>query len=375
MAGKKDNLILPVPALDLGHRRVERFLASIRRGKVPSLLFTGPAGSGKEYTAIDFARRVCCREPSPCDLDSGEVCESCRQASLLEHPGIHYIYPTPTQGAGEPDDGDVTDTSKVLDEKRRDIFAQYRFSKKASIRIARARAVIRRANTKPFGSPYNVFVFIDAHAMREEAQNALLKVVEEPPPHGVLIFVTHNPESILYTIRSRCQHVRFTPLATAAVTRVLVDYYGVDAKTAGRSAKLSQGDIQRARALVESSDDTERSTATAFVVGLADASESWVIAQALMAGRVSNRDAVARYLHELTVAFRDVMVADPALFVNTEDSAALKKLAAKWDRKQLPKMIDRVARARYEILVRNMNIDAALVDLFLDLRHATHSGV
>ncbi|MCK5405898.1 MAG: hypothetical protein KAJ37_00530, partial [Candidatus Krumholzibacteria bacterium] len=242
-------------------------------------------------------------------------------------------------------------------------------------RIARARAIIRRANTKPFGSTHNVFVVAQADLMREEAQNALLKVVEEPPPHGVLIFVTHNPESILYTIRSRCQHVRFTPLSTDAVGRVLADYYGVDTKTASRSAKLSQGDIQRARVLVESSDDTERRTAAAFVTGLAGASESWVIAQALLAGGSTNRDAVARYLHELTVVFRDVMAADPALFVNTEDSAALKKLAAKWDRKQLPKMIDRVSRARHEILVRNMNIDATLVDLFLNLRNATRSGI
>ena len=375
MAAKKDELIRPVPALDLGHVRVERFLASVRRDKVPSLLFTGPVGSGKEYTAIEFARRVCCGEPTPCNLKEDDVCESCRKASLLEHPGIHFVYPTPTQGAGEADDGDVADTAKILDEKRRDIFAHYRFSKKASIRIARARAVIQRANTKPFGSRYNVFVFFDAHAMREEAQNALLKVVEEPPPHGVLIFVTHNPESILYTIRSRCQHVRFTPLSTDAVGRVLADYYGVDTKTASRSAKLSQGDIQRARVLVESSDDTERRTAAAFVTGLAGASESWVIAQALLAGGSTNRDAVARYLHELTVVFRDVMAADPALFVNTEDSAALKKLAAKWDRKQLPKMIDRVSRARHEILVRNMNIDATLVDLFLNLRNATRSGI
>jgi len=372
MTARKTEIPLrSVPALDLGQDRVERFLESVRRDRVPSLLFTGPAGSGKEYTAIEFARRVCCPEPSPCDPNSGHVCDLCARASHLEHPGIHLIYPTPTQGAGEPDDGDVTDTAKVLDEKRRDIFAQYRFSKKASIRIARARAVIQRANTKPFGSPYNVFVFIDAHAMREEAQNALLKVVEEPPPHCVVIFVTHNAESILYTIRSRCQHARFNPLKTDVVQRLLADYYGVEAKAANRVAKLSQGSLQRARALLDSFDDDDSRTAIEFATGLPGASESWAIGHALSAGRGSNRDAVARYLHELSVVFRDVMVGDESLLVNREEAATIAKLSKKWDRKQLPKMIDRISRTRYEILVRNMNIDAAMVDLFLHLHRTT----
>lgn len=374
MPAKKEESIRPVPALDLGHSRVDRFLESIRRDSVPSLLFTGPEGSGKEYTAIEFARRLCCREPTSCDPEGGVVCELCVQASLLEHPGIHLVYPTPTQGAGEPDDGDVVDIGKVLDEKRQDIFARYRFAKKASIRIARARAVIQRANKKPFGSPYDVFIFIDAHAMREEAQNALLKLVEEPPPHCVLIFVTHNQESILYTIRSRCQHVRFTPLKTNAVERVLVDYYNVDGTTARRAAKLSQGNLYRARAFVESFDDVDRRTAAAFAMGLPDASEAWVIGQAMDVGRSSNRDAVARYLHELSVVFRDVMSGDESLFINSENAAELQKLASRCERKQLPAMIDRIARARHEILVRNMNIDATLVSLFTDLHRATSAG-
>jgi DNA polymerase III delta prime subunit len=368
MAARKEESIRPIPGLKLGHDRVDGFLESLRRDRVPSLLFSGPEGSGKEYTAIELARRLCCGEDVPCEPGGAARCELCSQAAVLEHPGIQMIYPTPTQGAGEPDDGDVTDISKVLDDKRQDIFSVYRFTKKASIRIARARAVIQRANTKPFGSRYNVFIFVDAHAMREEAQNALLKLVEEPPPHCVMIFVSHNPESILYTIRSRCQHVRFTPLKTDAVERLLIDYYQIDAKTARRAAKLSQGNLQRARALSQSFDDAERQSAAAFVVELPGAKESWVIGQALTVGRSANRDAVARYLHELSVTFRDVMAGEKSLMINSEHAAALDEAAGAWERKRLPAMIDRVARARYEILVRNMNIDATLVSLFLDLR-------
>ena len=363
-------MIRPIPALDLGNKRVGVFLTGLKRDTLPSLMFTGPEGSGKEYTALEFARKLCCGEPTSCESASGG-CELCARASVLEHPGIYLVHPTPTQGSGEADDGDVTDIAKVLDEKRHDIFSRYQFSKKASIRIARSRAVIQRANTKPFGSPYNVFIFTDAHAMREEAQNALLKVVEEPPPHCVLIFITHNQESILYTIRSRCQVVRFTPLKADAVERILTGYYGIDTQTANRAAKLSQGNILRARSLAESFDDTERQAAAAFVVGLCGAPESWVIGQALQVGRGSNRDAVARYLHELSIVFRDVMAGDESLYVNAENADVINKLAAAWDRKRLPGVIDRIARARKEVLVRNLNIDATLTDLFRDLRSLT----
>jgi len=373
MAARKEDALRTVPALELGHERVGRFLDSVMRDRIPSLLFSGPEGSGKEYTAIEFARRLCCGEAEPCIPGTPGVCDSCVQAAALVHPGIQLIYPTPTQGSGEGDDGDVFDIARVLDDKRQDIFAIHEFKKKASVRIARARAVIQRAHTRPFGSPFHVFIFLDAHKMREEAQNALLKVVEEPPPHSVMIFVTDNPESILYTIRSRCQHVRFTPLKTAAVERILTGYYKTDGDTAKRAARLSHGNLQRARALTQSIDG-DGGHAAAFVTKLDGANESWVIGQALAVGGGGNRDAVARYLHELTVTFRDVMSGDESLMINGEQAAALNKAATAWDRKRIPGMIDRISRARHEILVRNMNIDATLVSLFLDL-HRSRSAL
>jgi hypothetical protein len=97
-----------------------------------------------------------------------------------------------------------------------------------------------------------------------------------------------------------------------------------------------------------------------------------VIGQALAVGRSTNRDAVARYLHELAVTFRDVMAGDESLMINSERAAELEKAAGAWDRKHLPGMIDRISRARYEILVRNMNVDATLVSLFIDLHRVTH---
>jgi DNA polymerase-3 subunit delta' len=360
---------VPVPAIDLGQQQAYRFLESCMRERVPALLFTGPEGSGKEHAAIDFARAICCDRNPKCRLGDPDLCEGCRQARALEHPGIHLIYPTPTQGSGEKEGDDETDIGKVLEEKRNDFFSQYKFKKKASIRIARARAVIRRANTRPFGSTHNVFVFVDAHTMREEAQNALLKLVEEPPAQAVVILITPNPDTILYTIRSRCQRVRFGPLSEPVISKVLTGYYGVTAEAAATAASLSRGDIRRAREIAGEYDDSERKIVYDILLRIKDAPDSWAVESALGVSRATNRDGVARFLDELATAYRDIMTGDETLFINRDQTELLKAQSGLWNRKVLPRVLDKIVVTRDGILRRNLNIDASLVDLFLDIKH------
>ncbi|UCG52627.1 MAG: hypothetical protein JSW58_03505 [Candidatus Latescibacterota bacterium] len=368
MARKQIKETIPLPAIDLEQDQARTFLDSCLRERVPALLFTGPEGSGKEHTAVDFARRVCCEREPKCQLE-GELCESCSQALALEHPGIHLIYPTPTQGTGEKEGDDEADIGKVLEEKRQDFFSPYVFSKKVSIRIARARSVIRRANTKPFGSTHNVFIFVDAHTMREEAQNSLLKLVEEPPERCVLILITPNPDTILYTIRSRCQRVRFGPLKDHVVETILTRFFGVSEDAARMAASLSRGDIRRAKEIAAEFDDIERKTVYEILSKIKDAPESWVVEQALTISRGTNRDGAARFLDEFATAIRDVMTGDEKMFINRDQSELIKAQSPRWEKRNLPRVLDKIVGTRDGILRRNLNTDAALVHLFLDVKH------
>lgn len=356
------------PRVHLRDQSVSRFLDACLRDRVPPLLFIGQAGTGKEHTAIDFARLVCCRETPKCEL-KGPLCESCRKAVNLEHQGIHLIYPTPSKGSAEKMDDDEDDIGKILDVKRQDFFDTHVFAKKVSIRIARSRAMIHRAGTRPFGSDYDVFVVVSADLMREEAQNALLKLVEEPPGHCVIICLSENPDAILYTIRSRCQRVRFPPLKPALIETLLKDYYKVPGASASKVAGLSRGSIRRAREIMSNNDEEGRESAFEILSKLADAPRSWVIQSALTVSRGKSRDSVARFLHEFATAYRDVMVNDKGMYANPDRSRALDTQAARLDRKRVPAVLDRIQRAHDEILRRNLNVDAALVDLFLDIKH------
>jgi DNA polymerase-3 subunit delta' len=357
----------PLPALDLEQPQASAYLGSLERGAIPPLLFDGPDGSGKEFAAIEFARGLLCEKETPCKLD-GPKCVSCLRASVLEHPGIHLIYPTPTQGSGEDEEGDVTDIAKILEAKRTDIFASPSFTKKTSIRIARARAIIQRANVKPFDARYNVFILIDAHSMREEAQNALLKVVEEPPPHAVIIFVTSNAEGMLYTIRSRCQRVRFFPLKRAVLEKILTGYYGIDAKAATKAAAMAQGSINRAVAMLETSDQADRDAALGLLSGIVKNPESWVFSQALIGARGANRESVARVLDQMSLVLRDAMTGDPALLINADIPTDVERIGAVYGRTRIPRAIEMVNDTRSAVFFANANIDGALADLFLKLR-------
>ncbi|MFH1756025.1 MAG: hypothetical protein ABIA59_10010, partial [Candidatus Latescibacterota bacterium] len=201
-------------------------------------------------------------------------------------------------------------------------------------------------------------------------QNALLKLVEEPPEQSIVIWITPNPDAILYTIRSRCQHVRFSPLKAKTVETVLMKYYRVDAAAARRAADLAQGSIKRAKEMLVADADEEKATAYDFLAHVLNDPESRVIDKAVECARGASRDGAARLLHELSLAYRDIMCGDETLFINREQKTFLNRQIPQWERATLPGILGRISRAREEILYRNLNIEATLVDLFLAIKRS-----
>jgi DNA polymerase-3 subunit delta' len=181
-------------------------------------LLHGPAGSGKREAARDFAA----------SLLAGED-ESARVRVMHgAHPDLTWVAPS---GAHE-----------ML---RRDVQA----------------AVVSAAAHTPFEAPHRVFVLERADTMNDEAANALLKTLEEPPAYVVLLLLTDNPSQVLPTIASRCQPVRFDALPSAELAEGLQSR-GVAPETATACARLSLGDGERALAMAL--DPELRASAEAF---------------------------------------------------------------------------------------------------------------
>ena len=162
-----------------GHARlVDLLQRSIRRGTLPpSLIFAGPAGSGKRATALAVAQTLNCLDPKA-DSNSIDACGRCTACARIArgvHPDVLIVEP-----------GDT-----------------------GAIKIEQVRDVVDRAAYRPFEGTRRVVIIDEADALMASAQNALLKTLEEPPPGSVFILLTSRPDMLLATVRSRCIRLWF----------------------------------------------------------------------------------------------------------------------------------------------------------------------
>jgi len=199
----------------IGHHRLLALLSrAIAHDTLPpSLLLAGPAGVGKRRIAMAVAATINCLQPrqSPgFERDACGECASWRRIARGVHPDVILIEP-----------GDT-----------------------GTIKIEQVRDVIDRAGYRPFEGRRRVVIVDEADAMVPQAQNALLKTLEEPPSASIFILVSSLPDSLLPTVRSRCPRLRVGPLAAGEIADILVrdhDYAEADARAAAADADGSVG--------------------------------------------------------------------------------------------------------------------------------------
>jgi DNA polymerase-3 subunit delta' len=141
----------------------------------------------------------------------------------------------------------------------------------ASIKIAQAREVIALAGYRPYEGRRRVVIIDPADALEKDAQNALLKTLEETPPASIFVLVTARADALLPTIRSRCPQIRFGGLTVAEIARVLVGVRGLGEPEARAAAIVAGGSV--ARAIEAASEETTGARSQALAL-LQDASAS-----------------------------------------------------------------------------------------------------
>jgi len=176
-------------------------------------LFTGPPGSGRSIAARAFAAALQCLSPPSPGSGCGH-CVACHQVLVGTHPDVALIVP---EGL--------------------------------SLSVAEAREIIIRSSRAPTRGRWQVTLIEDADRLTDEGANAVLKALEEPPPHSVLLLCAPSTEDLLPTIRSRCRLASLRTPSPAAVASVLVDRDGVDPAMAAFAARAAQGHVGRAKRL------------------------------------------------------------------------------------------------------------------------------
>lgn len=185
---------------------------SIETGRLAhALLFVGPKGVGRFTTAVTLAKALNCLNGA--QGESCDRCVACVKITKGIHPDVHLVSP---EGA--------------------------------TLKIDQIRTLTQEATLRPYEGRRKVFILDQAETMTEQAQNALLKTLEEPPGATVLVLIAPEASALLPPIASRCSQIRFVPLPESTITARLQDQ-GCDGGEAHVLASLAGGSLGRAQEL------------------------------------------------------------------------------------------------------------------------------
>lgn len=231
-------------AIIIGHERPIGILKrALENGTLAhAYLFSGDPGVGKKLTALALAAAANCADSGP-GGGCGE-CPSCRKVAGQGHPDVHLI-------AAEGDE----------------------------IKIDQIRQIQADLSLKPFEGKKKILIVDGAESMNAASANAFLKTLEEPPGEALIILITAMPQSLLPTIRSRCQEIKFLPLSRPVLARALMERRGISESDAWFLAGLAQGSMGRAMGMDIEAEKAGREELSGLLSGLAALTPAQVLAR------------------------------------------------------------------------------------------------
>lgn len=320
----------------VGHKDIIQYIKNaVEQNKLShAYILNGQRGSGKKLLARLFAMTLQCEsgKSEPC----GE-CRSCMQTKNGNQPDIiTLVHEKPT--------------SISVDEIREQL--------NGDIMI------------KPYSSPYKIYIIPEADLMTQQAQNALLKTLEEPPEYAVIFLLTENADSLLSTIRSRCVMLKLRNIKDKLVKKYLMEQMHIPDYQAELCAAFAQGNIGRAIMLAKSEYFNEIKEDAIQLMKYIDQMELHEIASAIKQINKYKLE-VTDYLDILTIWYRDVLLykatKDVGGLVFSDQLKFIKEKAAKSSYEGIEKILSAIETAKIRIKA-NVNFDLLMELLLLTVK-------
>lgn len=320
----------------VGHNDIIMHLQNaISSGKVShAYIFNGEAGSGKKLLANLFAMTLQCEEnqTEPC-----LQCPSCKKAQSKNHPDI------------------IT----VTHEKANLI----------SIDEIRSQ-VVNDVAIKPYSSPYKIYIIDEAEKMNPQAQNAILKTIEEPPAYVIIMLLTSNASALLPTILSRCVTLNLKPVKDQLIRNYLMEEMQIPDYQADMSVAFAQGNVGKAMDIAGSPQFREMTEHAVHLLRNAPDMELYELVEAIKQ-LTQEKDSVYDYLDLFLLWFRDVLMFKATKEVDglvfKKEINAIRERAKKSSYEGLEIIIEAIEKAKVR-LHANVNFELAMELLFLSIR-------
>lgn len=325
----------------IGQEQIKEHLRNaISTGKIShAYIINGEKSSGKEYIAKVFAMALQCEERTqnsgaevPC-----QKCASCRRALSDSQPDI----------------------VKVTHEKA------------GTISVDDIRAQISGdVSFKPYSSPYKVYIMNEAEKMTVQAQNALLKTLEEPPEYVVILLLTSNVEALLPTILSRCVVLNMKPVPDSLVRKYLMEEMHVTDYKAEVCVAFARGNIGKAKSLATSEEfENVKGEALSLLKYIRDMELNEVIAAVKRANEYKLE--INDYLDIILIWYRDVLLFKATNDVNSlvfrEELSSLRKVAARSSYEGIESVIKSIEKAKKR-LDANVSFELVMQLLFEEIQ-------
>lgn len=324
----------------VGHKREIAYLEqAIQAGKVShAYIFSGEKGTGKKTLADAFALTLQCTGEGehPC-----RKCHSCKQAMGGNHPDIIYVNHEKPTSIGVED---------IRDQLTGDI------------------------QIRPYNGNYKIYIIPDAEKMTVQAQNAILKTIEEPPEYAVIILLTANEQVFLDTIRSRCVVLNLKPVPDDLVKNYLMEQVQIPDYQADICVAFAQGNIGKAVRLASSEDFSMiKSSAMQLIrnAGKMEISEIIEFVKGIQDYKISVQD----YLDILALWYRDMVyykaTKDIDGIIFKDDMRTIRETVKVCSYEGVEEVMKAIESAKTR-LKANVNFDLTMELLFLVIKENMH---
>ena len=241
----------------------KRLIRSVNEERIShAQLFSGPEGTGKLAMAIAYAQYISCHNRT--ETDSCGVCPSCHKYQKLAHPDLHFVFP-------------VFNTPKIKNPISDDFLPEWREiiadgpyftlsqwlnhidagNAQGLIYERESDSILRKLNLKSFESEFKVMIIWLPEKMHLACSNKLLKMIEEPPSKTLFILITENEESVIGTIRSRAQLVKFPFVDKESIRNALSKIKEVNHKIIPDAVHLANGNYIKALEYLNPGEDEQ----------------------------------------------------------------------------------------------------------------------